>query len=273
MGTKTLIAYFVVALTLIGPSLSVALAADRPTDRDVKALVERIDEGRDRFEGALDDKLKHDVLRGATGEVDVERYLNDFNENIDRLKDRLKPEYAASSEAAVVLRQATAIDAFFRKQAPGTRGESEWNRLATDMRALAAAYGTDFPVTEKSVVRRVGDRELAGIADQLSREADRLKRSLDADLKKDAAVDAKTRQSIVSEADEFARDAKTLRDRLKDGEPSSAEADRLLSRAAKVQSIVNGHQAPTAVSSWASMTPRVRDLADAYRVAWSGASR
>jgi hypothetical protein len=273
MGTKTLMRQGHVVLALIVLASSAVLGADRPTDRDVKALVDRLDQGRDHFVGALDDKLKHDVLRGPAGEVDVERYLNDFDENIDRLKDRLKPEYAASNEAAVVLRQASAIDAFFRKQAPGTRGESEWNRLAIDLKALAAAYGADFPLTEKSVVRRVGDRELAGIADQLSREADRLKRSLDTDLKKDTAIDAKTRQSIVSEADELARDAKTLRDRLKDGEPSSAEADRLLSRATKVQSIVDGHQAPTAVSSWASMTPRVRDVADAYRVAWSGAPR
>jgi hypothetical protein len=244
-------------------------AADRLTDRDVVALVERIDHGRDQFENALDDEIKRKVLRGPTGEVDVDRYLDDFDQNIDRLKDRLKPEYSASAEASTVLRQASAIEAFFRNQTPGIRGESEWNRLATDMKSLAAAYGTDFPVTEPAPVRRMGDRELAAIVEQLSRGADQLKKSLDSDLKKNTAVDSKARQSIVSEADQLARDAKTLRERLKDGEPSSAEADRLLTRATKVQSIVESHRSPATENSWASVTSRVREVADAYRIAWS----
>jgi hypothetical protein len=247
-----------------------ALAADRMTDRDVKALVDRIDEGRDRFENALDDKVKHDVVRGPTGEVDVERFLDDFQTNVDRLEDRLKPEYAASAEAATVLRQASTIDAFFRRQPPGMRGESEWNRLATDLKSLAAAYGAEFPLTESAAVRRVGDRELATIADELSKGADQLKKSLEVDLKKDTSVDVKTRQSLVNEAAELSRDAKTVRDRLKDGQPSSAEAGRLLTRAAKLQTIVDGHKSPAAVSSWEGVTPRVRDLASAYRLTWSG---
>ena len=122
------------------------LAADRLTDRDIKELVSRIDQGRDRFDDALDDRLKRSIIRGEGGEVNVGRFLDDFQENIDRLEERLKPEYAASTEAATLLRQASAIDRFFRQQPAGTKGESEWNRLATDLEALAGAYGTDFPL-------------------------------------------------------------------------------------------------------------------------------
>ena len=100
--------------------------------------------------------------------------------------------------------------------------------------------------------------------------ADQLKRSLDVDLKKDTSVDVKTRQSLVNEAAELSRDAKTVRDRLKDGQPSSAEADRLLTRATKLQTIVDGHKSPAAITSWDGVAPRVRDLAAAYRVTWSG---
>ncbi len=264
--TRIKLLQFALALAVLVPSP--VLGADRMTDRDVKALIDRIDKGRDQFEGALDDDVKRKVLRDESGEVDVDRFLDDFDSNIDRLKDRLKPEYAASAEAATVLRQASAIDAFFQKQSPGTRGESEWNRLATDLKALAAAYGTDFPMVEAAKVRRVGDRELANIADELSKGADQVKKSLETDLKTDITVDAQTRQSMVNEANELSRDAKTLRDRLKDSEPSSAEADRVLARATKLQSMVNGHQVPTAVNSWAGVTPRVRDLAAAYRVSW-----
>ena len=81
-----------------------ARAADRLTDHDVKALVEKIEQGREHFEDALDDTFKHTVVRTATSEVDVNRSLNDFEKAIEDLKDHLKPEYSASSEAATVNR-------------------------------------------------------------------------------------------------------------------------------------------------------------------------
>ena len=72
-----------------------AQAPDRLTDKDVKALIDTADEGRDRFEDQLDGKVKDAVLRGPSGEVNVSRFLDDFQENMDRLKNRFKPDYAA----------------------------------------------------------------------------------------------------------------------------------------------------------------------------------
>lgn len=256
------------ALLIVLMSSSSAFAADRLTDRDLKELVARIEEGRDRFDNALDDELKRSILRGPSGEVDVKRYLNDFQESIDRLEERLKPEYAASAEAGTLLRQASNIDAFFRQQPPGTRGESEWNRLTTDLKTLAGAYGTEFPIPENASVRRLGDREVAGAVDDVARGAEQLKKSLDTDLKRDATVDKPTREGIVREADQLSKDAKVLRDRVKDGEPSSAETDGLLARASKLQSILDGRQIPASAKVWTGITPRLQTVAGAYGVSW-----
>jgi hypothetical protein len=245
-----------------------SFAADRLTDRDLKELVARIEEGRDRFDNALDDQLKRSILRSPSGEVDINRYLNDFQESIDRLEERLKPEYAASAEVETLLRRASGIDAFLREQPPGTRGESEWNQLTTHLNTLASAYGTEFPLTQGATVRRMGDREVAGVADEVARGAERLKKSLDTELKQDANIDKQTREGIVREADQMSKDAKLLRDRVKDGEPSSAETTGLLARATKLQTILNGHQAPTSAKVWTGITPRLQTVAGAYGVSW-----
>jgi hypothetical protein len=248
----------------------IARSADRLTDKDVKSLVERIDDGRDRFEGALDDKLKNGILRGASGEVNVKNFLNDFQESIDRLKERLKPEYAASAEVGTVLRQATQISNFFRQQPAGTRGESEWNRLSSDLKALATAYGADFPLAENATVRRIGDRELAASADEVAKAADRVKQTLDNELKKDKTIDKAQRESIVGEADQLAKDAKVLRDRVKDGDPSSAEAERLLAQAAKVQSLVGNYKAPMAAGALGGVRARLLSIASAFGASMPG---
>jgi hypothetical protein len=250
-----------------------APAADRLTDRDLKGLVSRIEEGRDRFDDALDDRLKRSIVRGPGGEVNVGQYLNDFQENIDRLEERLKPEYAASTEAAALLRQASAIDRFFREQPAGTKGESEWNRLATDLKSLAAAYGAAFPLAEGATVRRIGDRELAGAADDIARSAGRLKRSLNDELKKDTAVEKSDREAIVHEADLLSKDAKTLGSRVKDGKPSSAEAARVMERSAKLRALIESHQVPASSGAWATLTPKLQTVAGAYGTTLAAAAR
>jgi hypothetical protein len=240
------------------------LAADRLTDRDVKALVGRIEQDRDRFDDALDGTLKRSIVRGPAGEVNVKRFLDDFQENIDRLEERLKPDYAASAEAETLLRQGSSIDRFFRQQPAGTKGESEWNRLAADLKTLAVAYGADFPLADGATVRRVGDRELATAVDGIARSAQQLKRSLENDLKKDPAVDKAAREAIVDEADQLAKDAKSLRKRVEDGKPSSAEAEGVMQRAAKLQAFIDGHHTAAASADWAAMSPQMQMLANAY---------
>ena len=145
---------FIVAALVAMPALS----ADRLPDKDVKALLERINNERDRFEDQLDGKIKSSILRGASGEVHVERFLDDLQENVGRLQDRFKSDYAASAEATTVLRQGSDIQRFMSKQPPAFDGASEWNRLASSLGELAKVYGTTFPLPEG---HRRGDSTIA----------------------------------------------------------------------------------------------------------------
>jgi hypothetical protein len=217
-----------------------------------------------RFDDALEGKLKNSIVRGPAGEVNVARFLDDFQENIDRLEERLKPEYAASAEVATLLRQGSAIDRFLRQQPAGTRGESEWNRLATDLKTLAAAYGAEFPLAEGASVRRIGDRELAASVEQIEESAERLKRALDNELKKDPSVQSSARQAIVGEADQLSKDAKTLRSRIKDSKPSSAEAEHVMERAAKLRAFIDTHKLSASSGTLATMSPAMQTVAAAY---------
>ena len=149
-----------------------AVSADRLPDKDVKALLERINNERDRFEDQLDGKIKNSILRGASGEVNVERFLDDLQENVGRLKERFKSDYSASAEATTVLRQGTDIQRFMSKQPPAFDGASEWNRLASSLGELAKVYGTTFPLPEGQQARRLNDREVEKIASDLAKSAE-----------------------------------------------------------------------------------------------------
>lgn len=254
-----------VAVCLVVGSLPV-FGADRLSDADVKALVARVEDGRDKFDNALDDKFKESILRGPAGEVDVKRFLNTFQESIDRLEGSIKPGYAGSAEAGTLLRQGSALDRYFRQQPGGTKGESEWNRLASDLKLLAAAYGSEFPSGDNATFRRISDREVADTVKALASAAEQVKKSLDSDLKKDASVDKASREAVVAEADQLSKDAKELRDRVKDGKPSSGEAEQVLTSAAKLQTFIQGHQVPMAASAWTGVSSQLEIVAAAYQI-------
>ena len=76
-----------------------AQVGERPSDREVKQIIEEIDRARDRFEDQLDPKVKASIIRNERGELNVERYLDDLQDNLKNLKDRFDSEYAASKEA------------------------------------------------------------------------------------------------------------------------------------------------------------------------------
>src|SRR4051812_1460166 len=184
-----------------------AQTVDRLTDKDVKGLIEAVDNGRDRFEDQLDGKLKDTILRGPNGEVNVARFLDDLQENTGRLKDRFTTEYAASAEVATVLRQSTSIAAFMN-QKPGIKGSSEWDHLAANLGRLAAVYGTTFPLegdARDAPVRRISDGEAAKAALAIEGQADQFKNAVN----REQALAKPAKEALKGQADLVKNAAKT----------------------------------------------------------------
>src|SRR5262245_57772293 len=88
------------------PAFAQSSTTERRTDNEVKTLIEQVDTGRDKFEGNLDGRFKDSVIRGTDKEVKVSNALQDYQDNVKKLKERFTAEYAASAEVLTVLKQA-----------------------------------------------------------------------------------------------------------------------------------------------------------------------
>lgn len=257
---RAAIVTLVSALTFAG---TVSAQSDRMTDKDVKALLEAVDNGRDRFEDQLDGKLKGSIVRGPAGEVNVGKFLDDLQENTGNLKDRYTEKYAASAEAATVLRQGSTIQRFMTQQQPGFKGASEWEHLASTLTRLAAAYGTTFPTAQDAPVRRINDTEAAVAADEIAKQADQFKNAVN----KEKTLAKPAKDALKADADVVKNTAKTLKSRLSDSKPSTAEARDLLGALRRLEEAAKGQTlSPATLSTMGAMRAPLATLNQAFGV-------
>jgi hypothetical protein len=204
---------------ILAASAAPAQTGARLSDKEVKAVLDAVDTGRDKFEGNLDGRFKGSTLRGPQGETKVSGALQDYQDSTKKLQQRFTSDYSASAEAATVLKQSTQIDAFMKSPSSPTNGRNEWERQTTNLKRLAEAYNTTFPLPDGATVRRMNDKEAAAAAGAVTTQAEQVKRAADAD-KTMAKPD---KQALKSEVDAVIKQAKTLQSGLKDGKSMTGD--------------------------------------------------
>ena len=239
-----------------------ALAQARPerlSDKDVKTLIEQVDEGRDKFEGNLDGQFKGSTLRGPNGETKVAGALQDYQDNTKKLKDRFTADYSASAEVATVLKQSTAIDTFMQGSPSVMKGRSEWDRQTANLKHLAAAYGTTFPLPDGATVRRMNDKETAAAAGAIATAADRFK----SDLDKAKTLAKADKDAAKKDVELLIKQANAVKSRTNDGKPATGEVRQLVEQVAKLQTFVGAHPIPT-MTNWQAVQTSLGKLQQAF---------
>jgi hypothetical protein len=247
------------ALTLVAASSFAQATAERLADKDVRELIDQVDDGRDKFEGNLDGDFKGSTIRDASGEIKVSGALQDYQDSTKKLKDRFTSDYSASAEAATVLKQSTAIDAFMRRADGTMKGRTEWDRQAANLQRLAAAYGTTFPLAEGAAVRRMNDKETAVTAEELAEAADRLK----GDLDKAAGIAAPDKDAAKKDAELVSKQADLVKSRAGDGKAAGSEMRVLVAQIARLQPVVDRHSL-SATANWQSIQESLGKLQQAF---------
>jgi hypothetical protein len=222
------------------PALAQA-AADRLPDKDVKKIIDQVDEGRDKFEGNLEGNFKNSTVRGANGDVKVSNVLQDYQDNSKKLKERFKDDNAATAEATTVLRQAANIDTFMQGTSSLMKGRKEWDAEVASLKHLAEAYGAAFPLPAGATLRRTNDKEVAAAAAAVSEAAHRFKDDVD----KQSSLSQSFKDAGKMEVDLLIKQADVVKDHVNDSKPATADARQLTQQAARVQAFVDAQHVST----------------------------
>ncbi len=237
----------------------------RPGDKAVAGFMETVQKTVKEFERRLDSNVRHGTIRGKTTEVNVENYLEDFDTDIDRMRDRFTSKYSASSEVLDVLRKANGIDRFMKSQSASLKGRSEWDVAASALNQLAAAYGSTFPIPDDAAVRRINDAEIVQATDAITKQAQSYRKALKGAFPKEESAALTTAQKS---ADALSSAAKNLKSRIKSGKPASGEAGVVGETFAAAQAAAAGRTLPEpAVAAWKGIQAAVRTIDQAFGVA------
>jgi hypothetical protein len=247
-------------LILLATYATSAQLSERLTDKDIKALIETIEQDRNRFNDSVDDKMKNVWYRSVKGEVKIALVLENFIKNVNAMKERFTKDYSASAEAASMLQQASIIDSFF-KEHPGTKSATEWEHLAVDLRALANAYGTEFPLPDGAIVRRINDKETATAADSLIRTTNQFKK----EISRDKTLAEELKETYKHNAEELIKQAVTVRARSWDSKTATEEAKSIMDLAVQIEQSLERDQTSSSITSaWKAMQASLQKLRSAF---------
>jgi hypothetical protein len=114
--------------------------AYRIGDRQLDALIRRIENGTDRFRTDMGTALDRSTYNGTRAEDNINQFVRDFETATDQLRSRFNSRNSATADVENVLRQATYIDDFMRRQTLSYRAENDWTAIRSDLTQLASAY-------------------------------------------------------------------------------------------------------------------------------------
>jgi hypothetical protein len=250
---------FVSALFLCSMPMLAQTPPERRSDKDVKTLIDQVDEGRDKFEGNLDSQFKGSTVRGPNGDVKVSGALQDYQDNTQKLKERFTPDYAADAEVLTVLRQSTAIDRFMQGSPSAMKGRSEWDRQVVNLKRLAEVYGTAFPFPDGAKAHRMNDKEAAATAAAIASAADRFKDDID----KDKTLPKPEKDAAKKDVELLIKQADAVKSRTSDGKPATAEMRQLAEQVARLQTVVGAHPLST-MTNWQTVQTSLARLQQGF---------
>jgi hypothetical protein len=129
---------------LCSPGIVEAQQAFRLSEKEMKDLLKRVEDGADRFKTSLKKALSDSRFDDTRAENRINDFVKGFDKAAERLKDKFSDERSASGEVEKVLRRAARIDGFVSRNELTPEARADWSSLRAYLDELAVAYNVSW---------------------------------------------------------------------------------------------------------------------------------
>ena len=275
-------AALLVALVGLGMTAEAQRRSSRLNDRQVDAIIRRIETRTDLFRRSMSNALDRSRYDGSRAEDDINRFVNEFEQATDALRSRFNSRTSAAADVENVLNRAAAIDSFMTRNRMSVRAQNDWEALRLDLDALAQAYGvtwawggTTFPTTQTGALPyRLSDAEVGNIIRRVEQNTDRFRASADAGLDRSGMNNTRREDNLNRFIADFEQATDALRSRFDARTSVDADVENVLNRAAFIERFMTRNQLPPrAQNDWRLLRSDLDALASAYAVNWNWDAR
>ena len=261
----------IVALLVSQGSVTHAQQSYRLTEKEMKALLERIERGADRFRNSLGKMLDASAIDDTKAEDNINHFVKEFEAATDHLKQRFDDDHSAAGDVEEVLRRAARIDGFMMRRGMNSRAQEDWAGLRRNLDELATAYNVswnwDGSISNRPF--RLNDEQVKNLMGRIEQDADRFRKSLNDALDKTDFDDTKAADNLNDYVKEFEAATDRLKDHFSKKRAAANDAEEVLQRAARIDAFMHNHRlTERAQNDWSQLRGGLDELATAYGVSW-----
>jgi hypothetical protein len=107
---------------------------------NVEATMRSLENNSDNFAKSLDVALDYSEIDGTKMEDEVNKYVHDWEESLDMLKEKVDDQEAAPVRYRAMLNHARNINRFMARYNLAWKAEQDWLKCRKDINALGNVY-------------------------------------------------------------------------------------------------------------------------------------
>jgi hypothetical protein len=255
----------------------------RVSDRQVQALINRIETRTDTFRNQLNRSMDRSSLNGTSSEDAINNYIADFERATDRLRSRFSSRQSELADVQEVLNRANFINAFMYQNRLDSQVQSQWSLLRSDLNLLASYYNANWswsntlPAVSTStgidttgLAYTVSDVQLRTLLKRIEQRADTYRQSVTRSLNRSTINGTNSEDSINRYIADFETATDRLRQRFESRQSVDADAQEVLNRAQVIDGFMRDYRLNTrATNQWNLLRGDLSTLATYYGVSWN----
>ena len=282
---QTISLALVLAMLSLGLTAASAQRTYSPNYRQVNNLIRRVELSTDRFNSTVEMMSGRGQYGGTSARDQLRSYTQNFVSAVSTLRQRFNSRADVTADVQNVLQQASLVNSLLLNNRMGTRMQSDWSLVRTDLDALARAYNITWDWTQTGSTYgtpaygyptttgqpyRISDQQVDSLLRRIANESDRFRNDLDNSLDRSRYDGTRAEDNINQFVSNFADATAQLRSRFDARRSVSSDVENVLRQATYIDDFVRRNSMPYRVANdWTALKSDLNQLASAYNVAWN----
>lgn len=258
------------ALALIGISAQAQRRPNGITDRQVRVILQRLEQSSNRFHNSLSAVLVNGRFDETRPQNDINSFEPAFSSAIDQFRDRFTHRQEGEADVQNILQKASLVNGFMTRNRLNVTVQNDWAAVRTDLNALANAYGVNWRWNRQTLPPvdsgRLSDSQLDQLIRRIEAGSNRFQSSLTDAL--NHRNDQTTSEDNMNEAvRDFNNATDQLRNQFNAKQPVADYVEQLLARATPIDTFMHDNQLTNrAQSDWSTLHGDLSTLASAFNL-------